>query len=124
VIFCVPTVPFEGEHVRIALQIVKEALEKYAFEPILIIGCISARVIYLNVDITYDREVEGEDEKALACHDEMLGRLIEEGYVPYRLGIQSVRLVPEPDDDSGLLLNRLKEALDPSGILAPGRYGL
>ena len=52
VIFCVPTVPFEGEHVRTVLGIVKDALEKYGFEPILIIGAISARVIYLNVDIT------------------------------------------------------------------------
>jgi 4-cresol dehydrogenase (hydroxylating) len=124
VIFCVPTVPFEGRHLRIALNIVKEALEKYGFEPILIIGAISERVLYLNVDITYDREVAGEDERALACHDEMLGRLIEGGYVPYRLGIQSAKLLPEPADDYGELLGKLKKALDPNNVLAPGRYGV
>ena len=109
---------------RAALDIVKETLSRYAFEPILIVGCISERVVYINVDITYDREVEGEDERALECHDEMLGRLIESGYVPYRLGIQSVRLLPEPDDDTGKLLDALKKTLDPNNILAPGRYGL
>jgi 4-cresol dehydrogenase (hydroxylating) len=124
VIFCVPTVPFEGRHVSAALGIVREALARHGFEPILIIGAISARVIYLNVDITYDREVAGEDEKALACHDEMLGRLIEGGYDPYRLGIQSVRLLPEPADDYGELLDKLKKALDPNNVLAPGRYGV
>jgi 4-cresol dehydrogenase (hydroxylating) flavoprotein subunit len=124
VIFCVPTVPFEGRHLRIALNIVKDALEKYGFEPILIIGAISERVVYLNVDITYDREVAGEDGRALACHDEMLGGLIEGGYVPYRLGIQSVRLLPEPADDYGELLGKLKRALDPNNVLAPGRYGV
>ncbi len=124
VIFNVPTIPYEGQHVRVALDIVKEALGRYEFEPILIIGCFSARVIYLDAAIYYDREVPGEDEKALACHDEMLGRLIEREYIPYRLGIQSVKLLPEPKDDYGKLLGTLKKALDPNNVLAPGRYGL
>jgi 4-cresol dehydrogenase (hydroxylating) flavoprotein subunit len=117
-------VPFEGRHVRDALDIVRDALADYEFEPILIIGCISERVVYLNVDITYDRDVRGEDEKALQCHDEMLGCLIERGYVPYRLGVEFVRLLPELDDDSCRELDALKKALDPNNILAPGRHGL
>jgi 4-cresol dehydrogenase (hydroxylating) len=124
VIFCVPAVPFEGRHVRAALDVVEDTLARYGFEPILIIGCISARVIYLNVDITYDREVEGEDERALECHDALLRRLIGAGYIPYRLGIEAVRLLPEPHDDTGRLLGALKKTLDPNDILAPGRYGL
>ena len=124
VIFCVPAVPFEGQHVLAALEIVEHTLARYEFEPILIIGCISERVVYINVDITYDREVEGEDERALECHDALLGRLIGTGYVPYRLGIESVRLLPEPYDDTGKLLGALKKTLDPNNILAPGRYGL
>ena len=124
VMFCVPAVPFESRHVLAALEIIEDTLAKYGFEPILIIGCISERVVYINVDITYDREVEGEDERALECHDALLGRLIRAGYVPYRLGIESVKLLPEPDDDTGKLLDALKKSLDPNNILAPGRYGL
>jgi 4-cresol dehydrogenase (hydroxylating) flavoprotein subunit len=124
VMFCVPAVPFEGRHVRAALEAIEDTLSKFGFEPILIVGCISERVAYINVDITYDREVEGEDERALACHDEMLGRLIDAGYIPYRLGIESVRLLPEPEDGTGELLHALKKSLDPNNILAPGRYGL
>jgi 4-cresol dehydrogenase (hydroxylating) len=124
VIFNVPTIPYEGRHVRAALDLIKEALGRYEFEPILIIGCFTGRVIYLDAAIYYDREVPGEDERALACHDEMLGGLIRRGYVPYRLGIQSVKLLPEPKDDYGKLLGALKKALDPNNILAPGRYGL
>jgi 4-cresol dehydrogenase (hydroxylating) len=81
-------------------------------------------VVYLNADITYDREVAGEDEKALRCHDEMLEALIWRGYIPYRLGIRSVGLLPEPEDDYGELLRTLKKILDPNNILAPGRYGM
>jgi 4-cresol dehydrogenase (hydroxylating) len=124
VMFCVPTVPFEGRHVTAALGIIREAISKYSFEPILIVGCISERVVYINVDITYDRDVAGEDMRALECHDEMLGRLIGAGYVPYRLGLESVRLLPEVVVGTGRLLHALKKALDPNNILAPGRYGL
>jgi 4-cresol dehydrogenase (hydroxylating) len=124
VMFCVPALPFEGRHVRAALEIVKDALAKHRFEPILIVGAISERVVYLNVDITYDRDVAGEDERALDCHDEMIGRLIEVGYIPYRLGIRSVGLLPKPTDHTSMLLDALKKTLDPNNILAPGRYGL
>jgi 4-cresol dehydrogenase (hydroxylating) len=54
----------------------------------------------------------------------MLRRLIEKGYIPYRLGIRSVKLLPEAGDDYEKMLGALKKALDPNGILAPGRYGL
>ena len=113
-----------GRHVVAALGIIQETISRYSFEPILIVGCISKRVIYINVDITYDRDVAGEDERALACHDALLGRLIGAGYIPYRLSIESVRLLPEPEDGTGRLLQALKKTLDPNNILAPGRYGL
>ena len=124
VMFCVPTVPYDGRHVRKAVEIARENLAKYGFEPILIVGCFTERVVYLDAAIHFDREVPGEDEKALACHDSLLGRMIEEGYIPYRLGLQSVKLLPEPKNDYGEVLGRIKKALDPNGILAPGRYGI
>jgi 4-cresol dehydrogenase (hydroxylating) len=54
----------------------------------------------------------------------MLRRLVEAGYIPYRLGIQSAGLLPEPHDHTNELLATLKKTLDPNNILAPGRYGL
>ena len=35
-----------------------------------------------------------------------------------------MKLLPEPEDDTGKLLDALKKSLDPNNILAPGRYGL
>jgi 4-cresol dehydrogenase (hydroxylating) len=74
------------------------------------------------VALAYDREVEGEDERALACHDALRRKLSEAGYPPIRLGIQSPLLSPAPEDDSERVLGALKGALDPNGILAPERY--
>jgi hypothetical protein len=42
------------------------------------------RIINVYLALIYDREIRGEDERAMACHDELLERLIEKGYPPYR----------------------------------------
>jgi hypothetical protein len=56
------------------------------------------------VDTTYAREVTGEGEHTLECHDEMLKGLIIRNYVPYHCAIRYVALHPEPEDDHGKLL--------------------
>jgi 4-cresol dehydrogenase (hydroxylating) len=42
--------------------------------------------------------------------------------MPYRLGIQAMNSLPQPVEDYGKLIAKLKHALDPEDILAPGRY--
>jgi 4-cresol dehydrogenase (hydroxylating) len=72
------------------------------------------------ISLTYDRDVAGEDDRAIACHSELLQDLIANGYPPYRLGLQSMEVMNK--NTSAALLMTLKEAIDPNGILAPGRY--
>ena len=52
----------------------------------------------------------------------MLRRLTEAGYLPYRLGLQSMGQLPPARDDTGTFYRTLKTALDPNHVLAPGRY--
>jgi len=79
-------------------------------------------VLYLIPVLVWDRDVPGEDERALACHGEIVARLSAAGYPPFRLGISTMDALPAPRDDHGAVLARLKQALDPNDILAPGRY--
>jgi 4-cresol dehydrogenase (hydroxylating) len=58
----------------------------------------------------------------MACYEELLATLLEAGYVPYRLGIQSMQSLPAPVGDYASFVQGLKSALDPNGILSPGRY--
>jgi hypothetical protein len=44
--------------------------------------------------------------------------------LPYRLGIHDMPIAARRIDDSAAALQRLRAALDPAGILAPGRYEL
>jgi 4-cresol dehydrogenase (hydroxylating) len=82
---------------------------------------ITERSLACVISITYDRQVAGEDEKASACHAELLRRLNDAGFYCYRMTSQSsTGLKPSPGYDR--VLRSLKRSLDPHQILAPGRY--
>jgi len=117
-----PIVPFDGVNVDLAIKIIKETITEHGFEPGMTLQMITARQIDIIVSIAFDRTIPGEDLKAKTCHDDLLQKLIDEGFYPYRLGIQSQFLLPSPDDDYCLFIEKIKKALDPNDILSPGRY--
>ena len=122
VIWCSPAVPFRGKEVRVVLKMLHKIMNSFRFEPNFGLLCVSARLIYVTASILFDREAPGEDERALKCYHEMFKELMREGYIPYRLGIQSMSSFQGMRDDSGNLLRKIKSVLDPNHILAPGRY--
>jgi 4-cresol dehydrogenase (hydroxylating) len=122
VLWCTPALPARGGEVAAAVQLAEELLPAHGFEPSLALVAIDERLVYLLIAILYDREVPGEDARARACHDALLGRFLARGLYPFRLGLQSMELLPPPDDDWAILMRRLKDALDPHHVLAPGRY--
>jgi 4-cresol dehydrogenase (hydroxylating) len=73
------------------------------------------------VALTYDREVAGEDQRALICYETLTRELIARGYPPYRLNVVSMT-EGRPDATYEQALASVKSALDPNRILAPGRY--
>lgn len=121
-IWCAPVAPLDGEHALIINQIVTEILGKYQFEPSISMTLLTERCIGCVITIAYDRAIVGEDEKAMACYRELLDRLTESGYYPYRVGIQSMDISAKAEVGYQNLLSTLKNALDPHQILAPGRY--
>jgi 4-cresol dehydrogenase (hydroxylating) len=122
VIWLCPVVPFEGSHIVKAIDRVTTIAYEFGFEPQIAFIFPSERAVYLFPSIIYDREVSGEDERAMACHDRMLKVMVSEGYFPYRLGIQSMASMPAPTDGYDGLVGQIKHLLDPHNVLAPGRY--
>ncbi len=120
-LWCAPVAPAEGRHAEILAELSSEILLRHGFEPMLSFTMITERALICVISITYDREVAGEDDRARACHDELQDELMARGYVSYRLGIQSMHHMND-QGTYGDLLTALKQHVDPSGILAPGRY--
>lgn len=50
-------------------------------------------------------------------------RSAQQGFPPYRVGIDQMDTVVVDGEPSWNVIAALKPALDPAGVLAPGRYG-
>lgn len=121
-IWTYPSLPFEGQHTSQLVTITEDICLRHGFEPKIALLCVTARKINVAINPVYDRSVLGEDERAMACHHELIGALHKAGYLSSRLGIHSMDSLPEPDDDYGYFMMTMKQALDPNDILSPGRY--
>ena len=120
-IWYAPIAPMEGQHVEAVASIARRILLDYGFEPSISMTLITERAVACVISISYDRQEPGHDEQAMRCYRRLQDELTERGYYSYRLGIQGMAEMSGPDG-TGTLLETLKTALDPNGVLAPGRY--
>ena len=117
-----PIAPMTGEHAATLEDIIESTLLKFGFEPEISMTLLTERCIDSVVAITYDRDIQEEEKKALLCHDELLKKLTDKGYYPYRLSTYAMGKLPRPDAGYLTLMSKIKNALDPDQIIAPGRY--
>ena len=122
VIWLCPVVPFQGELIIRAIDIVTHSAAEFGFEPHIAFIFPSERTVYMFPSIVYDRDVPGQDQQAMACHDKIMTAMLAEGFHPYRLGTQSIKSIPSAKDGYDKLIQRIKTLIDPAGILSPGRY--
>ncbi len=120
-LWCAPVAPLDGAHATAIATLANRTLLAHGFEPMISITLLTERAIGCVISISYDRDIPGEDQRAAVCHRELLSLLNASGYVPYRLGLDSMEQM-RTGDGLDSLLRSLKEAADPNGILAPGRY--
>ncbi len=121
VIWCAPVAPLRGTEALHLAQLTERIMLQHGFEPMMSITLLTERSLACIVSITYDRDGEGEDEKAMRCYRELQTELNRGGYFPYRLGIQSMETLSGRTAYSDLL-KTFKNTLDPNNVLAPGRY--
>jgi 4-cresol dehydrogenase (hydroxylating) len=82
---------------------------------------LTERTLSCIISLAWDREVPGEDVRAMTTYQDLLGRLSGAGYHSYRLSVSAMGAMGEPGAYSRTL-DGIKRLLDPAGILAPGRY--
>lgn len=120
-LWCSPVLPNTGEDAAAVARIANETLHAHGFEAQMSISLATERSLTCVITVSYDRDVPGEDERALACYHLLLERLIARGYPPYRLTVRSMEYSATNPGYTALMA-RMKTLLDPNEILAPGRY--
>ena len=121
-IWCAPAVPFNGWDIVRTVELIESCLSGFGFDANIGLNFSSERLVEITVALVYDRDTLGADGRAMACNTALLATLREAGYLPYRLGLQSMDAIPDSRDDAQSVLETLRNALDPCGVLSPGRY--
>ena len=118
-----PLLPMKPALVRQYVEMVKTICIKHQIEPLITLTSISDRCWDSTIPILFDRQNPEEVTRAQACYHELLETGRHYGFVPYRLGVQSMDL-PARENAVPNILHSFKQAIDPNNIISPGRYGL
>ncbi len=124
VLFCLPIIPAFGKTVFEVVSDTRETFARYGFDAAITVNLMTTKAMEGVVSLAFDRRDTAQTEKAHACIQEMEARYMEQGYPPYRVGINSMHHVVHEDDSFWRTVRDLKKVLDPNGIIAPGRYNL
>ncbi|WP_036551690.1 FAD-binding oxidoreductase [Neptunomonas japonica] len=117
-----PIAPMTGEHASALEEIIETTLLSFGFDPAISMTLLTQRCIDSVIAIAYDRDFPEEEERALKCHDELLEKLIDKGYYPYRLSTHAMGKLPKAEPAYSDVIAKFKHAIDPQHIIAPGRY--
>jgi 4-cresol dehydrogenase (hydroxylating) len=117
-----PVCPAKGEEVQRCAGMIEEQMLERGFEPLTRVAMASDRAALVTTLLTFDRRRREESRRAEECHRELTEKLLGEGYPPFRAGVAEMDLLGRDGAGYWRLVGTLKRALDPEGILAPGRY--
>lgn len=117
-----PIVPIRAGSVTRFVEFAESVCQRHGFEAPITLTCLSVRCFASTVPLLFDPRNADEGERARRCYTELFLNGRERGFLPYRVGTQFMSNLVDRDLPSWRLADRLKEALDPEMILAPGRY--
>lgn len=117
-----PIIPMTPEDVGRFRMAVEPILQKHGFECCLTLTAVTERAFDCTLPLLFDKDDPAEAERAQLCYQEVVDASGRAGYRAYRLGLQSMARELEGDDVFWRVASRLKKALDPANVIAPGRY--
>ena len=121
---CLPFIPMDGACAQSMVEVVEGIFRRYRFPLALSLNFVERKVIEFVISIPFDKRDAAAVERAHACLDATYDAFMSSGHYPYRVGIESMGRVVNPEDPYWHTVRALKRVMDPNGIIAPGRYSL
>jgi 4-cresol dehydrogenase (hydroxylating) len=117
-------VPFRASDVKALNVALEEVFARYGFDCLATLSMINERALVAIVTIAFDAPDAAEAGRARECYRAGLQRALDLGYPPYRVGIEGMDLLSSQSRNDAFwsAAEAVKRALDPDGIIAPGRY--
>ncbi len=117
-----PLVPMAPASVRRCVAMVHEVCSRHGIEPLITLTSLSDRCFDSSVPLLFDRSDADATRRAHACYFGLLETGKEAGFLPYRVGIQAMDWLVRPGLTCWDLVAAIRSAIDPQGIISPGRY--
>ena len=121
-VYSMPLVPLSGRDVGRVVQLLESIILERGFEPCINVIVINERCTYVAAQVFFDRDVPGEDDRALDCRRAANEALCALGYPTHRTDILDMDRVAAMNPLRSRFIAAVKHALDPDGVLSPGRY--
>jgi 4-cresol dehydrogenase (hydroxylating) len=119
-----PVMPARGADALNTMKLGKAILSEYGFD---FMGgyMVNPRDMTLVIDLLFDRSNPAELKKANECFGKLIREFGKQGYGVYRTNIAFMDQVADVYGPAKKSVNqRIKRALDPKGIIAPGKSGI
>lgn len=117
-----PLVEMKPDRVRRYVTMVPEVVRPFGLEPLITLTSLSERCFDSTVPLLFNPRSAQECESVIECHRMLLESGLRDGFVPYRGGVQSMAWFTERAPEFWDLIAVLKNAIDPAGLISPGRY--
>jgi 4-cresol dehydrogenase (hydroxylating) flavoprotein subunit len=117
-----PVLPMRGDDLLRVHALAEPIFRTHGFDLFVTFSMINERALGGVLTVAYDAEDAAEVERARACYRQVFGAMMSAGYIPYRVGLQSMADLDNGDDGYWRMVGRIKAALDPANVIAPGRY--
>ncbi len=123
-LYVVPFCPLRRKDVDDMVRYATEICSAFKFEPYITLNTVNDRCLEAVINIAFDRAVEEDVQRAQDCIGRMLAKYVEVGMIPYRVGVGDMGHIVKEGDTFWRTVRDIKGALDPNGIISPGRYNL
>lgn len=114
--------PATREDLERLLDLAEALFAAHDFDFLVTLGFVNPRSLSAVMTIAFDRTDEAEAARAEGLYRELVDATARIGYPGYRANSQAMEAVVRSDDPFWATVGALKQALDPDGIIAPGRY--
>ena len=123
ILWMAPILPCRAEDLQRVNAAMEALFAAQGFDCHVTVNMINERALAAVYTIEYDAEDAAETARATACYEQGVRKLYSLGYPLYRAATRGMDLLaPAGEDGFWTTVERLKAALDPDGIIAPGRY--
>jgi len=121
-IWYAPLIPMTQEASTRFVSLIAETLPRFSLEPLITMTTVNDYCFDASIPLLFDRANPGAGERARKCYDVLLEQGMKLGFAPYRVPVDGQAHLHQRSTAHGKLTLRLKQAIDPSDLLSPGRY--